>query len=104
MRKTISRFALAAVVGASAIAATAAPAQAATIIGGINVDRQCKVQHGSAFTAVVLDTRNAYSWRCHYSGYLYGVDMNSACINQYGGGAFSVLLDPGNAYSWRCAR
>ncbi|MET1076268.1 MAG: hypothetical protein ABWY11_26735 [Umezawaea sp.] len=52
----------------------------------------------------LLDTHNAYSWRCYYAGTYYNVSMDAACVNQYGGGAFSVLLNASDPYSWRCAR
>lgn len=104
MKKILSRMALATVAGASAIAATAVPAHAATVIGGINITQQCRVQYGASWSAIVLDAGNPYSWRCTWSGYQYGVNLDAGCVNQYGGGAFSILLDPHNAYSWRCAR
>lgn len=97
-------MALATVVGGMAIAATAAPANAAGVLGPINITQQCKVQYGSSYTAIVLNTSNPYSWRCAYSGYQYGVNLDAGCVNQYGAGAFSLLEDPNNAYSWRCAR
>jgi len=94
---------VAALAGGMLVAAVA-PAQAATVIGPINITAQCRVQYGPSWSAIVLDSGNPYSWRCAYSGYQNGVNLDSACINQYGAGAFSILLDVHNAYSWRCAR
>ncbi|GAA0591235.1 hypothetical protein GCM10010174_02900 [Kutzneria viridogrisea] len=92
--------------GTAAVIATAAPASAATIIGGIDVARQCQVQERRPLEVRLLDSGNPYSWRCYspYTGNYYSVNMNAACVNQYGSGAFPVVLDPHNAYSWRCAR
>jgi hypothetical protein len=86
--------------------ATAAPASAATIIGGIDIAQQCRVQEWRPLEARLLDPHNAYSWRCYspYTGNLYSVDMNAACRNQYGSGAYAVVLNGSDPYSWRCAR
>jgi hypothetical protein len=104
MRKLLTRFAVVTAMGACALSATAVPAEAAVVIGGIDISRQCRAQYGSSYYAIALDPGNAYSWRCTYSGYQYGVNLSAGCGNQYGGGAFAVLLNPGDAYSWRCAR
>jgi hypothetical protein len=88
-------------------AATLAPtASAATIIGGINVAQQCRVQEWRPLEARLLDAHNAYSWRCYspYTGNYYGVNMNAACLNQYGSGAYAIVLNTSDPYSWRCAR
>ncbi|ACU75751.1 conserved hypothetical protein [Catenulispora acidiphila DSM 44928] len=108
MKSTKTRQRLIRGTGVAALAGgllvAAGPAQAATVIGPINISAQCRAQYGPSSSAIVLDSGNPYSWRCAYSGYQYGVNLDSACINQYGGGAFSIALDVHNAYSWRCAR
>jgi hypothetical protein len=86
--------------------ATAAPASAATIIGGVDMQRACTKQYpGMGLTAVVLDGNNAYSWKCRSPwGYTGGINVNAACGEQYGGGAYSTVLNPRDPYSWRCVR
>jgi hypothetical protein len=86
--------------------AISTPAHAATILGGIDVQRQCQIQFWRPTDARLLDVHNAYSWRCYssYTWNYYSVDMNGACVNQYGNGAYSIVLNTSDAYSWRCAR
>lgn len=88
------------------IAAVAPAASASTIIGGIDIAQQCRVQEWRPLETRLLDAHNAYSWRCYspYTGNYYGVNLNAACGNQYGAGAFAVVLNTADPYSWRCAR
>lgn len=91
---------------AAGVVLAAAPASATTILGGIDVAQQCRVQEWRPLEVRLLDAGNAYSWRCYspYTGNYYSVNMNDACFRQYGSGAYAVVLDTRNAYSWRCAR
>ena len=86
---------------------TASPAQAATRLGGVDMQRACDTQWpGYGLTAHVNDPNNAYSWRCwapwdHTS---YGIDVNRECVTQYGAGAYAGLGSTTNPYSWFCQR
>jgi hypothetical protein len=98
-------------VGASTIGmlATAPSASAAIRLGGVDMQRACSVQwkHFGPTTAIVLDQRNAYSWKCrsNYTGVIVGgIDVNRQCADQYGWDAYAGLGSTSNPYSWYCQR
>jgi len=90
--------------GAAVLAA--APASAATQLGGVSMQQACNQQYpGMGLTATVTNASSAYSWRCRSPwGYSGQINVNSACANQYGAGAYSNALNPSDPYSWRCFR
>lgn len=108
MRKP-RKFLAGAAVG-SIIAATmlmfgvAAPASAATNLGGLSVAQACAHQRGTSET--VLVENNATGWRCHYfGGWNYinqSVNLSAECARVHGAGAYAAYLDYNNPYSWRC--
>lgn len=98
-------------VGASTVGmlGTAPSASAAIRLGGVDMQRACSVQwaHFGPTTAIVLDQRNAYSWKCrsNYTGVIVGgIDVNRQCVYQYGWGAYAGLGSTTNPYSWYCQR
>jgi len=113
MRKvTLATLAITSSIGATLVAA--APAQAATRLGGISVERECQDQDG--YHARVKDW-SAFGWRCNpfsapvpASALIYdkSVDMNRACRRQYprptAPYAYATYADAGNPYSWSCYR
>ncbi|ANZ40544.1 hypothetical protein BBK82_35600 [Lentzea guizhouensis] len=106
LSKKIVQVAVALGLGALALPVAAGQASAATVIGGVDIAQQCRVQFSSPLELRLLDPHNAYAWRCYSpsSGNFYSVDLNDACARQWAGGAFAIVLDTGNPYSWRCAR
>ena len=100
------------VTAASTVVVGAAPAQAASRLGGISVERECQDQDGYHAR---IKTWSACGWVCNpFSApvpanaliYDKGVDMNRACRRQYPGlpYAYSGYADAGNPYSWSCYR
>lgn len=87
--------------------ATASTAQAATRLGGVDMQRGCNDQWpGYGLSAHVNNANDAYSWRCWaaWDHTTYGIDVNRACITQYGGGAQAGLGNARDPYSWYCQR
>jgi hypothetical protein len=101
---------------------TATPAEAATPLGGVDMQRACRTQYpsgwgltahvsdwkNSAFgsTGYANDPDNAYTWRCWapWDHRTYSIDVNRACVNQYGRGAYAGLGNSTDPYSWYCRR
>lgn len=88
---------------------------AAQRLGGLNITQDvCRSQTFVLYVKpVVLNSRDAYSWRCRVyplpvlSGpYLYdrGIDLTRVCQNQYGRGAYASPTNTKDAYSWQCFR
>lgn len=116
MKHVKRRFALVAATAGLAIGGgvfTAAPAHAATMLGGVSVARYCaaNVPSGNPYVASkAVNTNNRWDgWRCaRINGQLVGVNMNLACAQQYPkqwwqGTAYSNRI--GNSYlDWRCYR
>ncbi|MEU0884075.1 hypothetical protein ABZ345_36235 [Lentzea sp. NPDC005914] len=91
----------------SAAVLTAAPAQAATELGGVDMQRGCGSNYWHA--EVYYPNQHVFGWRCTHvysSGYVgvADIDVNAVCASQYGTGAYSGYLDYYNPYSWRCYR
>ena len=106
IRRAIATAAIVAGI-AAATALTAPAASAAAVVGGVDMQRACNTQYPPSFglRAVVLDQRNAYSWRCAAPwDSTRGIDVNRACANQYGSGAWSGPRDSRNPYSRYCQR
>lgn len=80
-----------------------APAQARTIIGGLDLARVCTMTYGPAWRVDLVPPYNAYSWRCVNGYRMGGIDINHGCKILYRPSAYAVLLDPRNPYTWRCA-
>ena len=96
-------------VAAAVLAGPTGPAAAGTYLGGVDMQRGCSVQWAAygPTTAIVLDQRNAYSWKCrsNYTNYILGgVDVNRECALQFGQGAYAGLGNTSNPYSWYCQR
>jgi hypothetical protein len=109
------RVAIAAAIVASGLGATAAPASAATRLGGINLNSYCMrtVNPGDASKAILV-ANHARGWRCMDSMWIgapFGwatyrvrdMDLNHACRLQYGGRAYAVL-EQNHARGWVCYR
>ncbi|MBU6280274.1 MAG: hypothetical protein KGN78_13615 [Actinomycetales bacterium] len=96
----------------AALLATAAPASAATRIGGVNVQNFCDKTYGVGTTrASWSNYSDPFGWGCNYRSatglfdwYRWGgVDMNKACVLQYGRGAYAGLAAR-NVMGWYCQR
>jgi hypothetical protein len=87
----------------------AAPAQAATQLGGLSVSSACYYQWGaSTYPTIVGVNGGAYNWRCRLdlggtSSY-FTINFNQECNRAYGGGAWASPLNASDPYSWRCWR
>lgn len=92
-------------VGGAAVALPA-PAVAGTYLGPVKMQRACTQQHpGMGLTAVLLDRRDAYTWRCASpDGYLGHVDVDRYCRTRHGDDARSGLRDMRKPRSWYCQR
>jgi hypothetical protein len=100
----------------------ATPAEAATRLGGVDMQRACTKQHPAEWglkarvndsensawglTGQVNDPDKAYSWRCWapWDHSTYEIDVNRACVDQYGAGAYARLGNSTNPFSWYCQR
>jgi hypothetical protein len=84
-----------------------APAQAATVIGGLSVEAACDDQWG-AITYAQLIGSNTYSWRCRLNlggtTSYFQLDLNRECRRVYGSSAWATPLNSNDPYSWRCWR
>ena len=87
--------------------ASAAPAYAASDIGGLNITAFCKANFGSAWSATTNNPSSPYSWYCVKPGSSIAIGgtpgMNDVCYSNYGAGAYAVLTYY-SAYGWRCYR
>jgi hypothetical protein len=105
-RLTVTGAATAAAIIWSPVAAT--PAEAATRLGGVDMQRACTTQYPSGWglTAHVNNPDNAYSWSCWspWDRTSYGIDVKRACVNQYGAGAYPGLGHQAYPKSWYCQR
>lgn len=81
--------------------------QAITVLGGLDLNQNCRRRHGQAAYAVLLQPvyspGAAYAWRCRQNGTDHHIDMQLFCRwqydNSYAAGTYS---DYNNAYSWYC--
>ena len=110
MRKKLKAMAVGlALVAGSLFGATAlaAPAHAATNLGGVSVWNACVYQNGTP-SYVVLVQNNVMGWRCQYHGgwnaVYMGVNLTQECRRVHGSSAYAAYLDYNNPYSWRCWR
>jgi hypothetical protein len=109
------RAAIVAAILALGLGATAAPASAATRLGGVNLGSYCQrtVSPGNASVPYLVEN-HARGWRCVDSRWMgirfgwatyqvRGMDLNHACRLQYGGNAYAVL-EQNHARGWACYR
>ncbi len=68
----------------------------------VNMDQTCQIQYGIGYQSILLDSSNAYSWRCWVApwGVRKNVSVQAYC--SYFGLGTAVILDSSNPYSWRC--
>lgn len=111
MRRTVGRAWIALIGATVSLTSTAvlfaSPAQAATELGGVDMQRGCSSSFWHA--EVYYPNQYVHGWRCTHvysSGYVgvAGINVNAVCSSQYGAGAYSGYLDYYNPYSWRCYR
>jgi hypothetical protein len=81
--------------------------QELTVLGGVDLNQQCRRRHGAAAYAVLLQPvyspGAAYAWRCRSYGVDYQIDMQLFCRWQYSNPyAIGTFSDYNNAYSWYC--
>ncbi len=82
------------------VVAPASAANAADV--GVDMNQACQISQGVGYVAKLLDSGNAYSWRCWVPpwGVQKSVSVQAYC--DYFSLGTAVVLDSGNAYSWRC--
>ncbi len=100
MKKIVARVLAPLVLVAGLVVAPASAANAADV--GVNMNQACQLTNGAGYVSLLLDSGNAYSWRCWVPpwGVRKGANVQLYC-STFGLGT-AVVLDPGNAYSWRC--
>lgn len=85
----------------------AAPAQAATDVGGLDLSRYCRTALAPNWYASTVNAADPYGWRCRTaSGASLGIGyggFSEACRIQYGRSAYAVLAYR-SSYGWRCYR
>jgi len=91
----------------ASLLAVAAPAQAATDLGGVSVWSGCNAQWPGSETALIAN--NVYGWKCRFWSTLgpvyFDVDLSKQCKAQYNNTkAYAAYNDYNNPYSWRCRR
>ncbi|MFE9580941.1 hypothetical protein ACFYO1_31510 [Nocardia sp. NPDC006044] len=105
IRKTLIRSAFALCLGIGGALIAVAPAQAG-VLGGIDVQRACRANHGGdVWWNATLVTQDAFGWRCYSDKvmkYDNGIDMNAACRAQYGNRAKAHAFNVHDPYSWVC--
>jgi hypothetical protein len=87
--------------------AVGSTASALTVLGGLDLTKQCRREYGSAAFSVLLQPVHspgaAYAWRCRVSGVDHGIDMQLFCRWQYSNpNAFGAYNDFNDGYSWFC--
>ena len=87
-------------------AGASATAKAAT--GGLDFNAYCRSKRsilGWPAYAVLLNSRDAYSWRCAVgvqNRQKDPINFRDACKRRYGQRAVAVLGNRANPYSWKC--
>jgi hypothetical protein len=87
--------------------AAAAPASAATVLGGVDMQAACNIQYPGQGRKAKIRTWNVYGWKC-VTGVVPvadgDIDVWKQCRTQYNKpnayGNFRNYYDP---YSWYCA-
>jgi hypothetical protein len=106
-RRNSLLMAAASIIFAAGTMAFAAPAHAASDIGGLDITGFCKANLGSAWSATTVNTSDPYGWRCVKPGSSIAISgqagMNDVCYSNYGAGAYAVLTYS-SSYGWRCYR
>ncbi len=105
-RKSVLALATSLVLAAGSMA-LAAPAHAASDIGGLNITGYCKANFGTQWSAITVNASDPYGWRCVKPGSSIAISgkaaMNDVCYSNYGAGAYAVLTYS-SSYGWRCYR
>lgn len=86
--------------------AAAAPASAATRLGGMDLGRVCAVQNNDSWWVPTLVAQNAYGWRC-YNDKVHqfrSIYLNGGCRILYGGAAWASTSNSASPYAWSCYR
>lgn len=104
MKTKITAVASAALLGAALTVGGAAPAHAATQLGGVNFNAWCATI-GSVWYATNISLTTPYGWRCtnNYTHILLSIDVNRVCSRTYGAGAYAGLVSY-SPYGWKCYR
>jgi hypothetical protein len=91
------------------VAIAAAPASAATRLGGINMQAACDDQYPGQGRIAKIRTWNVYGWKC-VTGVVPVADGDIStwrqCQNQFGWnrGVYSNYTNYNDPYSWGCYR
>lgn len=88
------------------LATLAAPAHAATRLGGVSMYNACQRQWPGSNVALIAPY-NVMDWKCAFNGSLgasfMGINVNLQCKQQYNNSnAYAAYSDFNNAYSWSC--
>jgi hypothetical protein len=78
--------------------AFAAPAQGQ----GLDLQSYCQSLYGYNSNAILLDDRDAYTWRCTQGDEMYEMSIEDACDQQYNPSYSASLGSRSDPYSWAC--
>lgn len=100
LRTVIGSSALSFVLVGASVIATSAPAQAITVLGGLDLSRYCQ---SIGYSGAVLVSYDAFGFRCYDGPTQVGIDMAAACAFQYNNpAAIATYRDVHSPWSWYC--
>ena len=100
LRTIIGSSALSAVLVSGSVLATSAPAQAITVLGGLNLARYCQ---SIGYSGVALVSYDAFGFRCFDWPTQVGINMAAACAFQYNNpAAIATYRNVHDPWSWYC--
>lgn len=100
LRKMIGSAALSAALAGASVLATNTPAQAITVLGGLDLVRYCQ---SIGYDTAVLISYDAFGFRCADGPTQVGINMAAACAFQYNNpAAIATYRDVRDPWSWYC--
>jgi hypothetical protein len=100
LRKIIASSALGAALMGASVLATSVPAQAITVLGGLDLGRYCQ---SIGYSGVTLVSYDAFGFRCFAGPIQTGINMASACAFQYNNSAaIATYRNVHDPWSWYC--
>jgi hypothetical protein len=69
---------------------------------GLDLQSYCQSLYGGSSNAILLDERDAYTWRCTQGDDMFEMSIEDACDRQYNPSYSASLGDRGDPYSWAC--
>lgn len=84
---------------AACVSLFSAASASAAVLGGVDLDGYCK---SIGYWGVVLESHDAYGWRCQRATERAHISMTAACRWQYGNPAARDVLPALGPYDWKC--